>query len=76
MIVSFSRMISLTQFVSYLAKGHLSVESAGLRPKTRIICTIGPKTNSVEKLEQLLDAGMSCVRLNTAHGDFDVRFLF
>jgi pyruvate kinase len=52
-------------------KGHLSVESAGLRPKTRIICTIGPKTNSVEKLEQLLDAGMSCVRLNTAHGDFD-----
>jgi hypothetical protein len=27
----------------------------------------------VEKLEELLDAGMCCVRLNTAHGDFPVR---
>lgn len=51
------------------SKVHVQAASV-LRPKTRIICTIGPKTNSVEKLEELLDAGMCCVRLNTAHGDF------
>lgn len=52
---------------------HQVTSESSLRPKTRIICTIGPRTNTVEKLEQLLDAGMCCVRLNTAHGDFDVR---
>jgi len=50
---------------------HQVTSESSLRPKTRIICTIGPRTNTVEKLEQLLDAGMCCVRLNTAHGDFD-----
>ncbi|XP_049848819.1 pyruvate kinase I-like [Schistocerca gregaria] len=41
------------------------------RPKTRIICTIGPKSNDVQLLCSLLDFGMCCVRLNTAHGDFN-----
>ncbi len=38
--------------------------------KTKIVCTIGPKTESVEKLTQLVDAGMNVMRLNFSHGDF------
>lgn len=39
--------------------------------KTKIVCTIGPKTESEEKLSQLLDAGMNVMRLNFSHGDFE-----
>ena len=38
--------------------------------KTKIVCTIGPKTESVEKLTELVDAGMNVMRLNFSHGDF------
>ncbi|HEY5717935.1 MAG TPA: pyruvate kinase [Motiliproteus sp.] len=39
--------------------------------KTKIICTIGPATESLEMLEQLAEAGMNVVRLNMSHGDHD-----
>ena len=38
-------------------------------PKTRILCTLGPSTNDVEKIGRLLDAGASAVRVNFSHGD-------
>lgn len=38
--------------------------------KTKIVCTIGPKTESVEKLTALVNAGMNVMRLNFSHGDF------
>ncbi|NQZ91675.1 MAG: pyruvate kinase PykF [Moritella sp.] len=38
--------------------------------KTKIVCTIGPKTESVEKLTELVNAGMNVMRLNFSHGNF------
>src|SRR3989304_5505273 len=38
--------------------------------KTKIDETIGPATESKEKLEELLKAGMNVMRLNFSHGDF------
>lgn len=38
--------------------------------KTKLVCTIGPATESSAKMEQLLRAGMSVARLNFSHGDF------
>ncbi|WP_062047792.1 pyruvate kinase [Bacillus sp. JCM 19034] len=39
--------------------------------KTKIVCTIGPVSETVEKLEQLINAGMNVARLNFSHGDFE-----
>ncbi|GER49457.1 pyruvate kinase [Striga asiatica] len=38
------------------------------RPKTKIVCTLGPSSRSVETLEELLKAGMSVARFNFSHG--------
>lgn len=38
--------------------------------KTKIVATIGPKTESQEMLEKLLKSGLNIVRVNFSHGDF------
>ncbi|MFA6942764.1 MAG: pyruvate kinase [Bacilli bacterium] len=39
--------------------------------KTKIVCTIGPASESYEKISALLDAGMNVMRLNFSHGSYD-----
>jgi pyruvate kinase len=39
--------------------------------KTTIVSTLGPASNSLEMIQQLLDAGVSTFRLNFSHGTFD-----
>ena len=38
--------------------------------KTKIVCTVGPSTDSEEVLEQLMLAGMNVARFNFSHADF------
>lgn len=39
--------------------------------RTSIIGTIGPKTNSVEAIGKLADAGLNIVRMNFSHGSYE-----
>ncbi|KAK4183306.1 pyruvate kinase [Podospora australis] len=39
--------------------------------RTSIICTIGPKTNSVEAINKLREAGLNVVRMNFSHGSYE-----
>ncbi|MGC4934823.1 pyruvate kinase [Gordonia sp. DT30] len=36
--------------------------------RTKIVCTLGPATNSEERLKELVEAGMDVARLNFSHG--------
>ena len=39
--------------------------------KTKIICTIGPASESKEMMRKLVDTGMDIIRLNFSHGDYE-----
>ncbi|MDO8567742.1 MAG: pyruvate kinase [Dehalococcoidales bacterium] len=39
-----------------------------LRRRTKIVCTLGPATESPAQIERLIRAGMNLVRLNLSHG--------
>ena len=37
---------------------------------TKIVCTLGPSSNSITELTKLVQAGMNVARLNFSHGDY------
>src|SRR5690625_6958871 len=39
--------------------------------KTKMVCTIGPASESPEMLRTLISEGMDVARLNFSHGDYD-----
>ena len=39
--------------------------------KTKIVCTIGPKTEDVPSISRLIEAGMTMARLNGSHNNLD-----
>ncbi len=42
--------------------------------RAKIVCTLGPATESVDRLVELIQAGMNVARLNMSHGDYTEHF--
>jgi pyruvate kinase len=68
--------MSLTTNVWTKLNGHQFVKEYKPRNeeyprRTKIVATIGPKTQTVEALEQLIEAGVSVIRMNFSHGDHE-----
>ena len=47
------------------------MENINLTKKTKIVCTIGPSSQDINILRELIKNGMSVMRLNFSHGDYE-----
>jgi len=57
--------------IDWLAQLDTAFSPARNLRRTSIICTIGPKTNSVEAINKLRDVGLNVVRMNFSHGSYE-----
>ncbi|KAH6609039.1 pyruvate kinase [Trichoderma cornu-damae] len=57
--------------INWLASLNTAITPARNFRRTSIICTIGPKTNSVEAINKLRDAGLNVARMNFSHGSYE-----
>ncbi|KAL7667931.1 hypothetical protein ACOME3_008655 [Neoechinorhynchus agilis] len=54
--------------IQHLTQLQLRGETIGSARRTGIICTLGPASQNVEMLVELMNAGMNVARLNFSHG--------
>lgn len=57
--------------IEWLSQLNTSYAPAKNYRRTSIICTIGPKTNSVKAINELRKAGLNVVRMNFSHGSYE-----
>lgn len=57
--------------INWLAQLNTAAQPDKNYRRSSIICTIGPKTNSVEAMNDLRKAGMNVVRMNFSHGSYE-----
>ncbi|KAL0929072.1 hypothetical protein M5K25_001012 [Dendrobium thyrsiflorum] len=49
----------------------LAIDQVMRRPKTNLVCTLGPASRSIEMIEKLLRAGIRVARFNFSHGSHE-----
>lgn len=68
--------LSLGGKIEWLSQLNTEFQPAREFRRTSIICTIGPKTNSVEAINKLRDAGLNVVRMNFSHGSYEYHRMY
>ena len=68
--------LSLGGKIEWLAQLDTAYQPERNLRRTSIICTIGPKTNSVEAINKLREAGLNVVRMNFSHGSYEYHRTF
>ena len=48
-----------------------TVDEQYRRPKTKLVCTLGPATDSPDTIRKLICAGMNVARFNLSHGNLE-----
>lgn len=66
--ICFPKVKMIRSQLQYNTELKISTSTDNLVRANKIICTIGPVTQSVEKLKELIDAGMAIARMNFSHG--------
>lgn len=66
-----NNLLATSGRIAWLAELDTSRAPAKEYRRTSIICTIGPKTNSVESINKLRAAGLNIVRMNFSHGTYE-----
>ena len=66
-----AKLILLSSMVNYISMTETKTQP--IFKRTKIIATIGPATNSYEKIKELIDAGANGLRLNCSHGTNEER---
>lgn len=46
-----------------------------IHKNTKIVCTIGPSSDTSEMIRKMVTSGMNCMRLNFSHGSYDEHLL-
>ncbi|KAK2074092.1 hypothetical protein P8C59_008325 [Phyllachora maydis] len=62
--------LTISGRIPWLASLDTAIDPPKQLRRTSIICTIGPKTNSVEAINKLRTAGLNVVRMNFSHGEY------
>lgn len=57
--------------IAWLSQLNTEIKPTKNYRRTSIICTIGPKTNSVTAINKLRKAGLNVVRMNFSHGSHE-----
>ena len=60
------------RFTGQLTLAHVLDKSDVSTRKTKILCTPGPSSNTVERFVEMLDLGMNVARLNFSHGGHQI----
>jgi pyruvate kinase len=63
--------LSLNTKIQWLSELNTEFKPTKNYRRTSIICTIGPKTNSVAAINKLRTAGLNVVRMNFSHGSYE-----
>jgi pyruvate kinase len=63
--------LSLNTKIQWLSELNTDFKPTKNYRRTSIICTIGPKTNSVAAINKLRTAGLNVVRMNFSHGSYE-----